>query len=126
MATYTPNYGLHQWVAEDDFLRTDFNEDFNKIESALTGLEADKVEIVTGKYQGNEQATRTIKLGFRAKVVLVVSYSGLNTDSLDHMLVQLAFDGVPAEQVEITDNGFTLQYRMNDTSWGDYHYLAIP
>ena len=35
MATYTPNYGLHQWVPEDQFLRTDFNEDFKKIDTAL-------------------------------------------------------------------------------------------
>lgn len=37
MATYTPNYGLHQWVPEDKFLRTDFNEDFSKIDTALAG-----------------------------------------------------------------------------------------
>ena len=35
MATYTPNYGLHQWVPEDNFLREDFNEDFQKIDTAL-------------------------------------------------------------------------------------------
>ena len=35
MATYTENYQLHQWVPEDDFLRTDFNEDFAKIDAAL-------------------------------------------------------------------------------------------
>lgn len=39
MATYTPNYGLHQWVPEDTFLRTDFNEDFQKIDTALGGTE---------------------------------------------------------------------------------------
>ena len=32
MATYTENYQLHQWVPEDDFLRTDFNTDFQKID----------------------------------------------------------------------------------------------
>ena len=35
MATYTPNYGLHQWEAGDNFLRTDFNADFSKIDTAL-------------------------------------------------------------------------------------------
>ena len=35
MANYTPNYGLHQWVPEDNFLRTDFNQDFAKIDQAL-------------------------------------------------------------------------------------------
>ena len=35
MANYTPNYQLHQWAPEDKFLRTDFNEDLNKIDTAL-------------------------------------------------------------------------------------------
>lgn len=34
MAT-TPNLGLHQWGADDSFLRTDFNEDFRKIDGAV-------------------------------------------------------------------------------------------
>ena len=48
MASYTQNYQLHQWEAEDDFLRTDFNEDFAKIDEAI----AEKTEIVTGSYVG--------------------------------------------------------------------------
>ena len=44
MANYTQNYQLHQWVPEDNFLRTDFNEDFQKIDTAIksteTGLQA--------------------------------------------------------------------------------------
>ncbi len=35
MANYTPNYQLHQWAPEDKFLRTDFNDDLNKIDTAL-------------------------------------------------------------------------------------------
>lgn len=38
MATYTSNYGLHQWAAEDNFLRTDFNTDFSKIDAAIKGV----------------------------------------------------------------------------------------
>ena len=40
MANYTEHYGLHQWVPEDDFLRTDFNTDFALIDAALAGLAA--------------------------------------------------------------------------------------
>lgn len=39
MANYTPNYGLHQWVPEDNFLRTDFNEDLAKIDAAIKAAE---------------------------------------------------------------------------------------
>ena len=35
MANYTEHYQLHQWVPEDDFLRTDFNEDFQKIDAGI-------------------------------------------------------------------------------------------
>ena len=35
MAEKTTYYQLHQWAPEDDFLRTDFNEDFAKIDEAL-------------------------------------------------------------------------------------------
>ncbi|WP_209342319.1 hypothetical protein [Flavonifractor sp. AGMB03687] len=41
MANYTPNYQLHQWEPEDPFLRTDFNQDLSKIDTALDSL-ADK------------------------------------------------------------------------------------
>ena len=38
MATYTANYGLHQWVPEDNFQRTDFNEDFLTIDTHVGAL----------------------------------------------------------------------------------------
>ena len=38
MADYTEHYQLHQWEPEDSFLRTDFNEDHEKIDTALNGL----------------------------------------------------------------------------------------
>ena len=62
MATYTTNYGLHQWEASDDFLRTDFNTDFAKIDAALgekaDGEDlADKCGAVTGTYTGDGELT---------------------------------------------------------------------
>ena len=41
MANYTQHYQLHQWVPEDNFLRTDFNEDFKKIDTAIKSVETD-------------------------------------------------------------------------------------
>ena len=38
MAAYTTNYRLHQWEPEDHFLRTDFNEDFAKLDTAIKGV----------------------------------------------------------------------------------------
>ena len=49
MATYTNNYGLHQWAPTDPFQRLDFNQDFSKIDAALgtlAGLEgADRANL---------------------------------------------------------------------------------
>ena len=40
MPNYTKHHQLHQWEPGDPFLRTDFNEDFAKIDGALGRLEA--------------------------------------------------------------------------------------
>ena len=52
MATYTANYQLHQWVPEDNFLRTDFNQDFQKIDAAPGSIRAQarKAEFVPGTH----------------------------------------------------------------------------
>ena len=43
----TTNYGLNQWEATDQVLRTDFNQDNQKIDAALKGL-ADKDTALEG------------------------------------------------------------------------------
>ena len=85
MTNYTAHYQLHQWEPEDSFLRTDFNEDFAKIDGALGGKAeqsavdtlaeqvAGKSVLVTGSYTGDGEASRTIELGFSPKAVLLAS-----------------------------------------------------
>ena len=102
MATYTENYQLHQWVPEDDFLRTDFNTDFQKIDAALGALstlaggkasqeELDALEsslagvrstanskcrVIAGSYVGDMNVPRTISLGATPQAVfLTADYS---------------------------------------------------
>ncbi|OUQ82727.1 hypothetical protein [Flavonifractor sp. An10] len=80
MASYTTNYQLHQWEASDDFLRTDFNEDFAKIDAGIksaadaaagaASTAAGKARIVTGSYTGNG-SSKTVSLGFRPKALWV-------------------------------------------------------
>ena len=58
MAKYTEHYQLHQWEPEDPFLRTDFNEDLNKVDQALSQLASekygeDKKAYVCGSYIGD-------------------------------------------------------------------------
>ena len=60
MANYTPNYQLHQWEPQDPFLRTDFNQDLQKIDSALDTL-ADKDQTLQESL--TNQAAAIAKLG---------------------------------------------------------------
>ena len=72
MASYTTNYGLHQWEGADDFLRTDFNTDFGIIDGAL----GDKVEMIVGSYTGDGAETRVISLGVTPRAVLLECMDG--------------------------------------------------
>lgn len=126
MASYTENYGLHQWVPEDDFLRTDFNQDFQKIDTALseiaTGVDdrlAQKPEIVKGSYVGSGD-TQKISLGFAPKAVLVAVrsfYMALGTTAAGNRYVKL------------NDSGFQVDENTNNMGTNDdgdiYYYLAI-
>lgn len=84
MATYTENFGLHQWVPEDDFLRTDFNHDFQKIDEAIravadtAGLVADKCEPLTGVFTGDGEPFRDIELGVAPRAVFLVNRSTMD------------------------------------------------
>lgn len=72
MASYTEHYGLHQWEPNDDFLRTDFNTDLEKIDTAL----GDVPKIAVGSYVGdNSSIDREIVLGFRPSMVYICTLS---------------------------------------------------
>ena len=51
---HTPNFNLCQWEADDKVLRADFNDDNQKIDAALAGLQQSmgNCRIVTGSYVG--------------------------------------------------------------------------
>ena len=115
MASYTANYGLHQWEAADDFLRTDFNTDFEMIDEALTGLEMGKIEMVTGAYTGTGEALRTIALGFQAKVLFLERADGRRTGA-DYVIISgMALADHPVQRyvtmpiIKSTASGFQLQ-----------------
>ena len=72
MASYTSNYGLHQWVPEDNFLRMDFNEDFKKIDTAIksveTGLQANLDSEVSRLDGAIATAQQTVQGNLNAQV----------------------------------------------------------
>ena len=127
MATYTTNYQLHQWEASDDFLRTDFNTDFQKIDAAL-GAKAEaeetqaelekKAEVVKGTYTGNG-GTLAVNLGFRPKAVVVSR----------NYYTATAVPGMASIGISITATGFQVQQVSSNipfnTAGNTYNYLAI-
>lgn len=77
MGTTTQHYGLHQWAAEDDFLRTDFNEDNAKLDAALAGMP----KIATGSYVGTGtygyNNPNSITFPFQPKFVFLIANNGI-------------------------------------------------
>ena len=126
MATYTTNYQLHQWEASDDFLRTDFNEDFAKIDavtrSAVETAQA-KPEVIAGSYSGNSGENREIALGFRPKAVILFCRE---YDSV------MAYEGRPRlshtgdkTMLTTTDNGFQVYYGYYRSGLNTYDYRPV-
>ena len=104
MANYTEHYQLHQWEPSDNFLRTDFNQDFARIDTGIRAakaqaerLEREKAEISTGAYTGDNAASRTIHLGFRPRAVLVEMALGnrYGSNGGESISGGLAVDGWP-------------------------------
>ena len=134
MASYTTNYGLHQWVSGDDFLRTDFNTDFQKLDNALAGLEAGKTKAVWGQYTGDGASSRLISLGFTPALVVVTNQEGLITQS-SYVYGGIAVTGSASSGVEIAENGFLVKNsgtyilcnyaRPDNNLYREYLYIAI-
>ena len=130
MPNKTTNFALNQWAPEDDFLRTDFNEDNAKIESALTELNAQisGVGYVFGSYTGNSTYPRTITLGFQPKIVLLFSREGKTY--FNGIFGGLLGAGYPLQNgstifVQTTTTGFQLlRDYVNDKDY-TYYYIAF-
>ena len=117
MATYTTNYGLHQWEATDDFLRTDFNTDFAKIDAALgekaDGEDlADKCGAVTGTYTGDGAGSRTISLGFAPRAVILREAEAAAPCFAAAGGPDVVDDYSGDVMMELTDQGFLVHYEI--------------
>ena len=144
MPTYTTNYQLHQWEASDDFLRTDFNTDFQKLDAAIKGVETaantalagkagtaaleavqtlaeGKCAVLSGTYTGGGSSPRSISLGLYPKAVFVYggnssTYVGIR-ESPDSGFVHLHADGF---HVRHNNDVFS-----TNKAYETYYYLAV-
>ena len=134
----TTNYNLHSWLPEDDFLRTEMNENFAAIDAAIkSGADALNALVVTGSYVGNNRANRKLELGFTPRAVLVFNHDG-STRNYYGNDGGLALTDQPVEYsagapvVTITEGGFLVYYGRagNSTITSNeenttYHFLAL-
>lgn len=131
MATYTEHYGLHQWVPEDNFLRSDFNVDLEKIDTALGNMNG----IVFGSYTGDDTEDRFIELGFTPKGLYSCTEGGIagNIDTYQYCYGGLAFSGHPVcfenDVISVESNGFRIR-KPNSRVFANqnavvYYYMAV-
>lgn len=121
----TKNYKLHSWEATDDFLRSEFNENFTKLDEAA--------RIIVGAYVGDNEDSRTIHLGFTPRAVLVVSDEGQmgSSASSTRCMGGLATPGMPTLNglLRVITGGFEIESRSAYVSTNSlshtYCYLAI-
>ena len=126
MAAYTEHYHLHQWEPEDNFLRTDFNEDFQKIDSALAAIPV----VITGSYMGTGAAEVIhYHLGQRPKLLILSTKNNFSGNTHDCFLVavegiMINFNSAGGQSARYNawltfdDNGFSIDHSQNDIVLG--------
>lgn len=128
----TTNYNLHAWVPEDDFLRSEFNDNFAGIDAALKSLSdsiaaeaaareaavsaeaAARQSAVSAEQSARQSAITTLTTG---KVELVTgTYEGNDSASMD---VPLGFQ--PKAVLIVCMDGY-----MGTTNGYQYGGLCLP
>ena len=119
------NYKLHQWEATDDFLRTEFNENFGTLDTAVRNL------LIAGSYTGSGTDTRTISLGFTPRLVFVITEQADIREG-SYTYGGIALKGQPGRAVAVVEGGFSVRYFVGGnyvlSSNGDnckYFYWAL-
>ncbi len=145
---------LNSWSAGDKPKMADFNSDNQKVDSAFQGhvqntalhLQGNQSvwvaqPFVTGTYTGDGSEERTVTLGFKPAllVVLAQGYGPLELDTVqDNPLLRFAMaaDGQGSTGVTLTDTGFTARQAQSSPLAGmtktclnqenvTYRYFAI-
>ena len=137
---YTQNYQLPLWDKEDSVIRTDFNENNQKIDAAIAATP----KVAAGTYTGDGAETRVIELPFTPRIVYVCDVYGnvFNTyNTTNHYIGGMASTDLPCsyhgvDYVSIVEGGFQVVYQStvdgaltykfsNNTLNNTYRYVAI-
>lgn len=139
-SNHTQQYGLCQWEATDQVLRTDFNADNQKIEAALIRANTPWFQVgVLSNYDGSKNVT--VNLGRQPCLVIVGNQLGFTnfctsssaTSAPGHTAALPGYPGYlsdlaaePGRQVAltVTSQGFTLNAGLM-SELAPYYYLAF-
>ena len=131
-SNYTTNYELPLWEPQDSFLRTEFNDANQKIDTALAAASAERIYV--GSYTGDgTTGMRTIPLPFTPKVVIVSGQKPAGDKS--YSIFTVAF-GTFCHQfygsgnsvsgnISIVENGFQVQGSYHNDSGMVQRYIAF-
>ena len=131
-SNYTTNYALPLWEPQDSFLRTEFNDANQKIDTALTAANAERIHV--GSYTGDgTTGVRTIPLPFTPKVLLL---SGIKkSGNLSYGLFTVVFgvyshrfigdSNSPNGNITLAGNGFQIEGDYHNDAGLEQHFLAI-
>ena len=151
-SNYTTNYQLNQWEAGDQVLRTEFNQDNQKIDTALAGLAGQnsiletalaqkgncRIELITYTGDGTYGSGHPKTLTFSAvpKAVIIVGYHAiafLQGGSTTNTMVCSGEGNIDAHMSDlyITWTGNQVRFyanyaiaNLNQSGW-DYWVLAF-
>lgn len=117
----TERFGLHLWEPGDDFLREEFNENFEALDDA--------VRVVCGSYTGNGAAGRVVTLGFTPTAVIVKRPENFEVYFSDSELMYvpaIAVIGVTGNTVNVVEGGFRVSgHGLVNAANRTYLYLAF-
>ena len=150
MSTNTSqNLGLHLWEPTDQVLRTEFNQNWQKIDTAVNAAQETAEAAQTaanavsnaytpgnkpfkvGSYSGNG-STQTIELGFKPSLVIIYQEVGAYTDGElggDHFMISTGLNY--PDKVSFTSTGFkvgvssSIPYPRVNGSPFSYLYVAF-
>ena len=124
----TEHYGLHTWKREDGASLEALNGNFEAIDEVLAGLEADKLEVVFGMYQGTgESGSVTVELGFRPRALIASAHGSYNKGGGSGIYTMFSLSENSCEFLTLTDTGFTASQFMcyAQSNSNPYRYAAF-
>ena len=139
MATNASEHlGLHLWEPTDQVLRTEFNQNWTKIDTAVNAAQetaeaaqsaAEQRPYVIGSYTGNG-GTQSITLGFQPSFVIITAQPA---NSRDTAFIAVSGGSEAASTLSFTETGFTVMvtptsyetYPLTNQNGTFYHYLAL-